>query len=461
MVYPTNMVGGPLERFVTASPDCGGSVPDPTPAMLKCLEFSLPATFTLDVDFQYASFEETNLNGTLASLFNFTSTDPANFLSRLTAVYGLDVSAQGYKLGVNFNNNLEPPTAPHTVMRAASWFKLIPKANNQGPAPLCYLQWSALSMQYPEQYILAYNNPVCGPSAPKLLDTSETSKFKLAVAGWASDGTVYPTNQMFGAAYGLSPANTVYKFVTNFKFSFTVTSNHTSPTDENSCVYTYLVTNRQVLVRNLTLVSYNLGALTVKPGLNVNDGCLDNLQILTLSDYAFANRSAACVNVLDEATRIFNVSTGSIDTNLRRRDAGDAMFRFVDTSLVVKTTTTSTSTFTSTSISTFTATSISTIAATSISTIAATPAATINSASAKTATTAAVPSVVASGVASGSVIPTSSVAPVPTGYAAPSAYGAPGSNNIYKGSAVKTCGAAALIVLAFIVSKLKFPSRNL
>ncbi|KAJ3067268.1 hypothetical protein HDU99_003577, partial [Rhizoclosmatium hyalinum] len=208
------MVGGPLERFVTASPDCGGSVPDPTPAMLKCLEFSLPATFTLDVDFQYASFQETNLNGTLASLFNFTSTDPvcgaANFLSRLTAVYGLDVSAQGYKLAVNFNNNLEPPTAPHTVMRAASWFKLIPKANNQGPAPLCYLQWSALSMQYPEQYILAYNNPVCGPSAPKLLDTSETSKFKLAVAGWASDGTVYPTNQMFGAAYGLSPANAVY-----------------------------------------------------------------------------------------------------------------------------------------------------------------------------------------------------------------------------------------------------------
>ncbi|ORY43947.1 hypothetical protein BCR33DRAFT_717075, partial [Rhizoclosmatium globosum] len=97
--------GGTFERYAVSAQDCYAdfAVANPTPAQLRCLTFSLPATVTVPSD-------DYNKNNALVNQMTFVDTSPAcggsDLLSRLSTAYGYNAS--GLLIGGRFNEQAEP-----------------------------------------------------------------------------------------------------------------------------------------------------------------------------------------------------------------------------------------------------------------------------------------------------------------------------------------------------------------
>ncbi|KAJ3278843.1 hypothetical protein HDU79_001163 [Rhizoclosmatium sp. JEL0117] len=474
---PNNLtfIGSHFERFVQGQPDCsGGDTPpaDPSASKLKCLEFTLPSNFT-------APAYDSSPNSAFYSFLTFTDQSDAckgsDIVSRLQDVYGRNVSqAAPFFLDLLSNNT---GASAHFIesISIGFWVDSTNSSNVIKPAagPIrrggpgsssCNINWISTATQIVSDYVLAYKNPICGVNAPKLIDNSTQTRELLAVAYYSTGAVVSfmgePTS-VLSDAYGLKNTSIIVKSVSDSKFDLFVTSDVSSPTADNSCVYEYLAADRSVTVRDFTLQSYDLGSLPVSNLTTPADGCISEFNTTNLGVYTFANLSDACgsptdgrarlgryfsvpialdFRYLDVADGIFNI-TVSEDSPERRRDGNTATFVFFDKSFI-PTTTTSTIAPTSTVVSTFA--SSSTVKASS----------SIQSTTAQTASGSSVIPTTAVAGATTAATPTGYVVPTgygaPTGYGGPTAYGAPAANNIYKGASAGKVGIVSALVVALV-----------
>ncbi|KAJ3072476.1 hypothetical protein HDU99_002182, partial [Rhizoclosmatium hyalinum] len=301
----------------------------------------------------------------------FTNNDPAcgdpNLLSRLTLVYGPVALDWLSTIELNFDYNLATPQAYNFVYQALVTFSI------QGGNGRCYLLWYPTTIIAPEVFYLSYNQPTCGPNAPPIIDSSDRIRGILSIAAvttppdqtvsFFGDGRLYKT--LFAAVYGVDESAVSLNMISYLKFGISITTNPDSPTADDSCVYEYVARQRDVILRQFTLVKYSLGSQTLLPGASIDDGCILTA-VQTERTITFTNlNDALCgpsssrferyfgsrnlvVNwrVLDMATGVYNVSTTGSSTN-----PGDAVFYYHDMAFPTSTstTTTSTSTFTITS----------------------------------------------------------------------------------------------------------------
>ncbi|KAJ3064929.1 hypothetical protein HDU99_004321, partial [Rhizoclosmatium hyalinum] len=468
--------GGTFQRFLPAGQDCYPS--DLTPAQLQCLTFSLPATVTVPED-------DINKNNALTNQMTFAESSPAcggsDFASRLTTSYGhniTDLAMQGL-----FNQNVEPyDLTAFTVVFTAS----LSGGKRSVLNTKCMALWIPVNKSVQGKYVSKYNNPICGGSAPKLVDNTMEARFKLSSPYVDDDEMIkYPKQGDFSTvlseAYGNSAKTIKSQFISVFEFKIIVSSSVETPTAENSCVYNYIAVDRKISNRIYSLSDYDIGTQPLMPGANIKDGCIDDF--FFASQPLFKNSSAECgshsagarfqryfgdsidgpnIFVLDEANVFLNFTVN----NDGRRDAGDISFHYFDKSFSPTTTIASTSISTTLSTSTLVSsttdsTTLSTSAVVSstfastrldsstISVNAATAAASLSASTVipSVSTTSAIASVKGSAtttistsvafnaasttVAIPTVVPTGYVAP--TGYGGPTAYGVPAAaNNIYK-----------------------------
>ncbi|ORY36442.1 hypothetical protein BCR33DRAFT_721971 [Rhizoclosmatium globosum] len=469
--------GSHFERFVAGNPDCvGGDTPvsDPSADKLKCLEFTLPSNFSAQLN------EANTPTDPFFSYFSFTDNSNnckgSDLASRLQDVYARNITVNTpIFLSVQYNNTEAVPTDAHFInsISIGFWLDATNSSSVKPPKPPaperrggpttsnCNILWASSVVQFEGQYILDYKNPICGPEAPKIVDNSTQTREDVSLAEYSRNyGVGFWTKPLkaLSDAYGLTNSSIIFKSIDDRKFSLSVTSDASSPSADNSCVYTYLATDRSAVLRNFTLQSYDLGSLPLSNETTPADGCISEFTTSRLFSFIFTNDSSACgatdngierfgryfsvpialdFRYLDVADGIFNI-TVSEDSPDRRRDGNAATFVFFDKSFI-PTTTTSTIAPTSTAVSTFA----------SSSTVS-------QSASAKAS---------ASQSASGSaVVATTTVADaVPTGYAAPTvyaapaaygaptvAYGAPAGNNLYKGASAGKVGIVSALVAAFV-----------
>ncbi|KAJ3282327.1 hypothetical protein HDU79_010008 [Rhizoclosmatium sp. JEL0117] len=473
--------GGTFQRFLPAGQDCYPS--DLTPAQLQCLTFSLPATVTVPED-------DINKNNALTNQMTFAESSPAcggsDFASRLTTSYGhniTDLAMQGL-----FNRNVEPyDLTAFTVVFTAS----LSGGKRSVLNTKCMALWIPVNKSVQGKYVSKYNNPICGGSAPKLVDNTLEARFKLSSPYVDDDEMIkYPKQGDFSTvlseAYGNSAKTIKSQFISVFEFKIIVSSSVETPTAENSCVYNYIAVDRKISNRIYSLLDYDIRTQPLMPGANIKDGCIDDF--FFASQPMFKNSSAECgshsagarfqryfgdsidgpnIFVLDEANIFLNFTVN----NDGRRDAGDISFHYFDKSFIPTTTIASTSISTTLSTSTMVSSSAVVSTALDASTVSVNTASTvIASLSASTvissvSTTSAIASVkgsvattistsVASNaasttVATPTVVPTGYVAP--TGYSGPTVYGVPAAaNNIYKSASAGVVG----MVSAFIVSLL-------
>ncbi|KAJ3082323.1 hypothetical protein HDU99_003017 [Rhizoclosmatium hyalinum] len=469
------LVGSHFERFIQGPPDCSGGdspVADPTADQLTCLAFSLPSNFS-------SLSHDIVPNGPFASFMSFTNTSAAcggsDFISRLTTVYNRTVSPSHFVLGANYNNSAGAETDAHFISSVYTNFYLdsvngtkVPvnpppngvKARRGGPgSAICSFSWISTVTQAPGQYFLAYKNPVCGSKAPKIVDTSVETQESFGISYYPPDIGVPQFSSgnisIFAAAYHVDISAVKYVSISDAKFDVIVTSNAAAQSADNSCIYEYLLADRAVVSRNMTLISYDLGSLPASNETTPADGCISGFTTNNLGSFQFTNTSIACgkdaqnrfqryfsvpVNVnfryLDLADTIFNV-TVVIDSppDDSRRDGNAATFVFFDKSFI-PTTTTSTIAPTSTAVSTFA--SSSTVSQSASAKASA-------SGSAVVATTA-----VADAVPTGYAAPTAYAAP--PAYGAPTAYGAPAANNLYKGASAGKVGIISALVVALALA---------
>ncbi|KAJ3080526.1 hypothetical protein HDU99_008137 [Rhizoclosmatium hyalinum] len=208
-----NFVGSSFERFVQLSPDCtttsGIAFPNPTAAQLSCLAFSLPSNFSAPrVDYVFGS--------QLASKFIFTDTNvncgANNLISRLSTVYGRNISAQNFVIGTVYNNTESVAEDPHFLETVYIDFMLYPVGVGAPPrqearalvkedVTTCSASWISTVTQAVEGYVLAYKNPICGPNAPRLIDQSETHRLSYSSASVGELGEVFFNNGNLKAAF--------------------------------------------------------------------------------------------------------------------------------------------------------------------------------------------------------------------------------------------------------------------
>ncbi|KAJ3080627.1 hypothetical protein HDU99_007868 [Rhizoclosmatium hyalinum] len=343
-VNQVRYIGGPFERFVQPSGDCGTkgrSAIVPNPAQLNCLAFSLPTNFSLS---------PTTDASTIASFLSFSNTDVecggSDLVSRLTAVYG-NISVNGY-FAIQFQT--APSIGGSSLINGLQVsFSLEGNAN----APIlarCNVDWMSASVLPPVSYIVAYNTPVCGPKAPGILDASvfNRQKYVSAVVDASQnvlfDGINYAT--LFSLLFGVNEYAVSLKQISIFKFAITVTSNPATPTAENSCAYQYLAMDRYAVVRSFTLARYDLSGTQLVPNTKIEDGCISK-GFIDENGFHF-NADNICGNpdpsfrfsryfdlisaeffYLDVANGFFNV-TVEIPSTVRRRDPTTLTFYFAD-----------------------------------------------------------------------------------------------------------------------------------
>ncbi|KAJ3075064.1 hypothetical protein HDU99_001612 [Rhizoclosmatium hyalinum] len=505
--------GGTFERFLPPGQDCVADfvVSDPSPAQLRCLTFSLPATVTVPAD-------NYNKNNTLANLMTFTDTSPAcggsNLLERLSTVYGYtvtDIIMDGF-----FSNDVEP--YDFTYLRGG--FDISPPSGGKRRDldKTCVIQWIPTYKLVSNPYILEYKSPVCGASAPKLIDDSQENRATLSSSLVFNDVVYFPNandeaHTILSKVYGVSAETVKVQMISNVKFNITVTSNADKPNAENSCVYTFVPVDRRFTLHTYSLVDYDIGKQALLPGANLADGCIDEAILAAgiefknsndeCGDYAASSRFQRYFggsievnfNYLDEANLYVNFTV----SNGGRRAQDDITFHYFDKSFLPTTTIASTVFSTALSTSTVFSTALSTsdvvpttlststlsVASTTsvitgttvidtLSTSIVNDSASISTAVASVSTSTLIPSVstpraiasvkgsavttiadsiasnaVSTTVAIPTVVPTGYVAP--TGNSGPTAYGVPAAaNNIYKSASAGVVG----LVSAFIVSLL-------
>ncbi|ORY44287.1 hypothetical protein BCR33DRAFT_784996 [Rhizoclosmatium globosum] len=308
-------IGSTYERYIQAWPDCNGfeypiSV-DPTPDQLTCLAFSLPSNFS-------SPSVDSIANGPLASYMSFTNTSAAcggsDLISRLTTVYNRTIRVM-FTVGLTYNKDENVAAQPHFVEGVYSQFMLNAansnvsspnflnengvKARRGGPGTaVCWISWISTTTQAKGQYVLAYKNPVCGSKAPKIgfLETLEN----FAISYFFEQPQFYhgmENTSVFAAAYNIDISAVTYVSISDSKFDVIVTSDSGAQSDENSCVYKYRLADRDVIVRNMTLISYDFGSLPVSNLTTPADGCITAFNAVNhLSEFVFTNSSAASVS---------------------------------------------------------------------------------------------------------------------------------------------------------------------
>ncbi|ORY23906.1 hypothetical protein BCR33DRAFT_775127 [Rhizoclosmatium globosum] len=414
--------GGTFERFLGPGQDCYLAdlvVADPTSAQLRCLTFSLPATVTVPSN-------DYNKDNTLVNQMTFVDTSPtcggSDLVSRLSLAYGHN--ATGLKFDASFNQD----ATPYDVLYLRAGFDVSKHTGKRRDLNTeCAIEWIPTNRLKSTEYVLEYKNPVCGVSAPKLIDDSAENLVLLDSASVYENQMISLTGGDFqtvlSQAYGVSAETIKSHFISDVKFNITVSSNPDSPNAENSCVYDYIAVDRKFLSRVYSLVDYAIGNQAILPA-----------------------------------------------SNGGRRAPGDISFHYFDKSF--SPTTTIASTAISTTLSTSTMASSSAVVSTTLdsSTISVNAATAVASISASTvipsvSTTSAIASVkgsavttiadsiaynaVSTTVAIPTVVPTGYVAP--TGNVRPTAYGVPAAvNNIYKSASAGVVG----LVSAFMVSLL-------
>ncbi|ORY36444.1 hypothetical protein BCR33DRAFT_770225 [Rhizoclosmatium globosum] len=316
-------------------------------------------------------------------------------------------------------------------------------------------------------YIVAYNNPVCGSKAPVILDDSSLNRQKYVFADVTPAQEVYfgasNYTTLFSSLFGVDPSAVLLQKLSAKTFSITVTSNPASPSAENSCVYEYLVGDRFAAVRDFTLVKYDLGGTPLLPNTTIEDGCITKGSTET-GPFLFTNTSTFCGDTepssrfsryfgksltsfyyLDVADGFFNITVNIPPAN-GRRDPTTAVFHYADLAFSTTTSTTTSSTTLTSSTST---SSTSTTKSTTITTTTTTTTSAVSSLSSSIATTTSAATFV-------DAVPTGYAAP--TGYVAqpayngPTAYGAPAANNIYKGASAGKIGIVSALVTALVFS---------
>ncbi|KAJ3281044.1 hypothetical protein HDU79_011111 [Rhizoclosmatium sp. JEL0117] len=492
--------------------------------MKRCLDFTLPASFSFALN--DGDLYDTATNGTFSKLVNFTSSDPAcggpGISSRLAKVYGHVINEKDFQLS-GLITDAETPNAPRLITGVTSAFTLVPDGTGRrrddpvDPDPtLCIVNWASDKIPTPGSYVLDNKSPICGPQAPVLVDNTEKYREKLAVVGADSFGNIVIGDKVhqtvFKYAYGVdSAAVSPIKVLSRSKFTFSVTSNATSPTDANSCVYTYVSQDIPANTQEYVLGSYTLGSLSLQNGTAINDGCITTAISTYLGQFQFTNTSQACgptdptsrfqryfggdknvvYNALTVGSGVFNVSSGEPDSNIPhgfgRRDPGDASFHYINKDLIQNNATpSSTATFIATSSITASTIATSSVAATNIaysstaslsftssvptSTISASTVAANSSVVSATPSTSALTnnskSLTAVTTNSGAPAPTevgansivTTITPVvaPTSSAAPNVftaqntYGLSAGNNIYKGDATSLVGVFSAFITAII-----------
>ncbi|ORY28115.1 hypothetical protein BCR33DRAFT_745805 [Rhizoclosmatium globosum] len=323
--------GGSFERFLPQGQDCSlldFVVADPTPAQLQCLTFSLPSTVTVPSN-------DLNQNNILVNQMTFVDTSPAcggsDLVSRLSTAYGHNVS--GLRVIASFNQDINPYNVVYLM--------------------------AGFDVSKP-QYVLEYNNPICGVSAPKLIDNSADNRVTLSSANVDEKQTISLTDGDFqtvlSQAYGSSAKAIKSQFISYSKIQIS------QLLKTRAFTISYLQTN--FFRRVYSLVDYDLGNNALVAGANLRDGCIDEF---SLGNDAFVNSSEACggyypsdrfpryfngynndnLYALDEAIIYFKLF---ID-NGGRRAPGDTTFYYVDKSFLPIATTAQTTLSTSTVIS--------------------------------------------------------------------------------------------------------------
>ncbi|KAJ3069830.1 hypothetical protein HDU99_002826, partial [Rhizoclosmatium hyalinum] len=172
--------GGTFERFLPQGQDCfllDFVVADPTPAQLQCLTFSLPSTVTVPSN-------DLNQNNILVNQMTFVDTSPAcggsDLVSRLSTAYGHNVS--GLRVIASFNQDINP----YDVVSLKAGFDVSKPSGGTGKRRDfnndCQIQWIPTNRLTSSPYVLEYNNPICGVSAPKLIDNSAENRVTLSNA---------------------------------------------------------------------------------------------------------------------------------------------------------------------------------------------------------------------------------------------------------------------------------------
>ncbi|KAJ3079204.1 hypothetical protein HDU99_000115, partial [Rhizoclosmatium hyalinum] len=386
-----------LERFVQGGTDCvGGNPPvaDPSAAKLKCLEFDLPATFSLVMNDRFPT-KPVYLD-ILYSFLTFTDNSEnckgSDIVTRIQDVYGRIVQNPPlFFLDVHYNNTKAASTDSHFIksMYAQFWIDPLQGSSAQpqlarrgGPgSSQCDIHWISTVVLSEETYVLANKNPICGPKAPKLLDNSVETLEQFSVTSYSDGSFSKLPSSALSQAYNVPSSSIIYQ-------PALVTSDASSPSNDNSCVYEYLAQDRHVIVRNFTLQSYDLGGLPASTFNTPTDGCVSSFSIRVPSAYTFANQSSDCGDVTNPQARFVRYFSVPISVNFQyldemdgifhvtvlpnsRRDGTSATFVYMDISLLPAATT-STIDLTSTASSSFASTDFSTFASTDSPTFAST-----------------------------------------------------------------------------------------
>ncbi|ORY44309.1 hypothetical protein BCR33DRAFT_850445 [Rhizoclosmatium globosum] len=290
---PQPFSGGLFERIVPIYSDCtsrAGYQLFPTAAQLNCLEMSLPTTFT-------SPPYEIGLKGVIPGFMTFTNASTAcggsDLASRLTNVYGNISESNDYPPRIFLDSYL-PPTDGITFMAD---IQIIFSLQNISAG--CMFWWVPKSVLPPVPYILVENNPICGSKAPVIRDASNLNRQNYVLA------LVYPTSQIpylnrfpypivFSKLFGVDQAAILFKLISTFKFSITVTSDPAASSAENSCVYEYEAQTSDTIVRKFTLVRYNLGGAQLLPNATIEDGCITNGTMTDLGILSFSGSSEIC-----------------------------------------------------------------------------------------------------------------------------------------------------------------------
>ncbi|ORY44303.1 hypothetical protein BCR33DRAFT_785007 [Rhizoclosmatium globosum] len=482
-------VGGSFSYFKFNSwPDCSPGIPDPPETLLKCLDFTLPSSFNGTVGIS-GLIVDYSINGTFSTLLNFTSSDPV-----------CGEASIGPRLA----------TASFAFVQDES-------GRRRHDPPYCSVYWISDQIPTLGMYALDYKNPACGPMAPVLLDDNEKFRERLAVVKVTKYGDIIVRESWdkykatYGSAYGVgSDAVSDVKVLSKSKFSFSVTSNVSSPTNANSCVYTYNSLTNPGTSQKYVLDTYTLGSLSLQNGTDINDGCITLAISSDFGQFQFTNTSEACgpndptsrfqryfggdknvvYNALTVGSGVFNVSSGEPSSNIPRgrRDADDASFQYhVKESIQTITSSASTTVISTSSFATFTSTSsvaVSTVTSTSVaasnisyssrsslsvtstvstSNIAVSTIAANSNAVSATSSTAALTnnskSLTAAGelkVGASTMVTTVTSAVSSTDSVAPNVlpaqntYGVSAGNNIYKGDATGLVGVFAAFITAVV-----------
>ncbi|ORY22405.1 hypothetical protein BCR33DRAFT_813129 [Rhizoclosmatium globosum] len=466
-----NFNGGTFERFLGPGQDCYLAdlvVADPTPATV-----TVPSN-------------DYNKDNTLVNQMTFVDTSPtcggSDLVPRLSLAYGHN--ATGLKFDASFNQD----ATPYDVLYLRAGFDVSKHTGKRRDLNTeCAIEWIPTNRLKSTEYVLEYKNPVCGLSAPKLIDDSAENLVLLDSASVYENRMISLTGGDFqtvlSQAYGVSAETIKSHFICDVKFNITVSSNPDSPNAENSCVYNYIAVDRKLLSRVYSLVDYAIGNQAILPGMNLQDGCINEFMP---GSGTFTNTSVECgdgypenrferyfggninvnVNTLDEANVYLNFTV----SNGGRRAPGDISFHYFDKSFSPTTTiastaistTLSTSTMVSSSAVVSTALDSSTIsvnAATAVASLSAStvipsvsttsPIASVKGSAATTISTSVASNAASTTVVASTTVPTGYVAP--TGYGGSTAYGVPAAaNNIYKSASAGIAG----MVTAFIVSLL-------